>query len=71
METRVEPTFDEFEQASRIIGILGGLAGIGTALSAGLFWIYRLGYKAALKKSKEQQQARDIKAIRNKLKGNK
>ena len=66
---RVEPTISDMEQASRLMGILGGLAGFGTAIAAVLFVFYRAGFHRGREVERNKIQARDLKKIKDKLKG--
>lgn len=60
----MEPTFSDFEQASRLVGFLGGLAGIGTTVAAILWRIWRSGYLAGVKAEQARKMAQDLETIK-------
>ena len=51
----------------RIIGMLGGIAGIGTAVAALLMWVYRRGYDRGREIERSRHQNQVIERLSAKL----
>ena len=63
MENTLEPTIEEFHQASAFVGLVGGFAGIGTAVVGVTFWIFRKGYRAGATAERARQQEKLLETI--------
>lgn len=65
----VQPSMEDLTAASPLVGTLGGLAGIGTAIAAFLLFIYRRGYRDGKAAEARKEQARTLEKIEDQLKG--
>lgn len=59
----MEPTAEDMESIGWLVGLLGGIAGIGTALASGCLAIYRRGYRAGREAERRCRQERNLEQI--------
>ena len=65
----LEPTMADLQQVSAVVGIVGGVAGVGTACAGFMLYIYRAGYRRGRDVEQRKAQAAELKSINRKLRG--